>query len=325
MRVFILLVLGWMAASGCAAAEHRVTESRQAMGTLLEITAVAPTVARAHAALEAAFAEVDRLDGVLSNWRDSTELSRFNAAAGSGSVAISKDLECVFRQALEVFRGSAGAFDITLGAEILAQRRSAEQYLVVKPVASTCTGFFRKPGTGRRHGLPGRDALPPRLRVGPGRAALAAAGMAIDLGGIGKGYAVDRAREAMLQAGALAGFIDFGRSSIAGFGPQTWRVQARKLNGEPGEPIELRDASLSTSEAGGEGGAILDARTALPVPFARLATVRASSGAMADAWSTALVVLGRRGLARLSDSGLPHSAWLEDSAGLVRQDSAPAP
>ncbi|MBI3892286.1 MAG: FAD:protein FMN transferase [Candidatus Wallbacteria bacterium] len=297
MRAVLATVLLLTHCVTAAAGTATVAATRQAMGTLLEVTAVASNRRVAEAAVEAAFAEAARLDGVLSDWRGTTELSAFNRAAGTGPRPVSNDLLAVLRMSAAVHAASGGAFDVTVGPVVLALRRG-----------DRAAAF--SPGT--RALVDGAG-----LEVRGGSASLAHSGMACDLGGIGKGYAADRMREAMLRAGAGAGYIDFGRSTMVGFGPRCWRVLLCGLDGRIGPVIELRDCSLSTSRTGDPGCDTVDPRTCLPVPFRRIVTLRARSAGLADAWTKPPGVLGRLGLDLLVSSGLPCDVWYQDAAGAV--------
>ena len=126
-------------------------------------------------------------------------------------------------------------------------------------------------------------------------------GVSLDLGGIAKGHALDCAARVLREVGVTSALLHGGTSSILAIGaPATgngWRVAVRGRNSD--RPVELRDAALSVSDAGGPAGArrreshIVDPRTGSPVPPAVHATVIGPSARLADAWSTALVVLGR--------------------------------
>jgi thiamine biosynthesis lipoprotein len=167
------------------------------------------------------------------------------------------------------------------------------------------------------------------LTLGAEDAALTA-GAALDAGGIGKGIALDAIANLFREQGARAAFLDFGGSSQLALGappesPSGWKVAvAGAETGTLLGVLHLRDAALSTSRASAPGnpaGPIVDPRDAVPVPPPRLATVLAPDATTADAWSTALVVLGRDGLRRAEEAGL--EALYEDRGGVVRTKEFP--
>jgi thiamine biosynthesis lipoprotein len=159
------------------------------------------------------------------------------------------------------------------------------------------------------------------LRLDGDRAALVA-GAALDAGGIGKGMALDAVAAGLRRGGARAVFADFGGSSQLAVGTPDeaaagWRVAIGGL--APGTvlgEISLRDAALSTSRAASgpmPAGPIIDPRSGAPVFAARTATVRAADATSAEAWTKALIVHGRDGLAAAAAHGV--AALVEDEAG----------
>lgn len=250
-----------------------VSETRPAMGTLLEITLVADDTSTARQLLDEAFRETARLESILSNWSPSSEVEKFNRRVGGDWIPLSTDLERVIAIATDLSKVTKGAFDLTVDPLTRPRRQGA-------PLTPA--------GTRRRLALVGYEALECR----EGAARLARAGAGIDTGGIAKGYAVDRLVERLRAGGARAGFLNFGRSSMAGFGDRPWKVLTGGTSAAPGE-VALRDEALSTSLAG-PGGEILDPRTGLPVTRSATVTVITTSATEAECWSKALLILDER-------------------------------
>lgn len=155
---------------------HALTRSRLVMGTLLEVTA--------DAGAEEALAEVERLDGLLSTYKDGSEVSRLNARAGSGPVPVSGDLWAILQVSSRVWAASRGAFDPTYASSPSAR------------------GF-------------GRLTLDSRART----AALPPGGR-LDFGAVGKGFALDAAARALRARGAARALMNFG-GQVYAVGPWT--------------------------------------------------------------------------------------------------------
>jgi thiamine biosynthesis lipoprotein len=142
----------------------------------------------------------------------------------------------------------------------------------------------------------GSDAIETRE---PFRIRLRSPCLELDLGAIGKGYAVDRARELLRSAGIRSGMVNAGGSSIAAFGHvpgrSGWPVAFHAATGGP--ILLLRDASMSTSEQNARGdaaetsGAIIDPRSGTPVAAAFRVSVLAPHAIDSDALSTTLLML----------------------------------
>jgi len=312
MRVLLALTL--LLASACRGphlARHEFAQG--AMGTEFRIVLYASDEGRARAAAEAAFARIAALDAALSDYRAESELSRF-AQSSDGAlpgpwVPLSDELFDVLAAGAEVARASAGAFDVTLGPLVLLWRRAR-----------------------RQEELPSaQDLAEARARVGfealeldPARRSgrLTRARMRLDLGGIAKGYALDEARRVLAEHGLERVLIDGGGDLLAGAPPpgaRGWRVAIAGLNSadprrdRASSELELAHAALATSgdlersfELGGTRYShILDPRSGAALTERRLVSVQAPSGIEADAWATALSVLGPAGLERFPR----HSGW----------------
>lgn len=238
-----------------------VTRAQWLMGTVCEITAYGPG---ADEAADAAFAEIARLDRVMSLYKEASELSALNRS-GLVPFRCSESLWEALSLALGFARRSGGAFDPTILPAIH-----------LGPSALESVGYKK-------------------VRADPGRRAVSftVPGMALDLGGIGKGIALDRAVQVLKSRGVKSAFINFGGQIYAlGSAPGAagWRVKVPGLD----EELHIRDASVSTSGNSERPGHIVSPFTGRPVMDLGSVTVVAPTGAEADAWSTALFVLGRR-------------------------------
>lgn len=249
----------------------------------------------AEAALEA-LELLDALEEQLSFFRQHSEISRINRLASSQAVCVERWLFDLLQLAVSLYETTEGAFDVTAGP------------------LSEIWGFCRREGR-----LPGEPEIREALqRVGSCWLDLDASastirfgrqGMGINLGAIGKGYALDRCAEVLRQRGIEGYLIHGGQSSILGRGDrhaagnaQGWRVALR----HPLKPdqrlaeIWLRDRALGTSGAGNQFfyfrgrryGHILDPRTGRPAEELLSATALAPTAAQADALATAFFVMG---------------------------------
>lgn len=272
-----------------------VFAGRPCMGTALELTVEHRSEPRARALLEQGFGEAARLESILSNWRPDTELSRFNARAGTGAVPVSPELAEALLLSTRMHELTDGAFDVTLGPVILLLRKR------IHDRARLAEAHRLVDGRG--------------LSVRGHHAALVRKGMAVDLGGIGKGFAVDRIRDLLVRGGARSGFIDFGQSSQAAFGPKARIIGVRSLTGKPATRLELKDAALSTSDSGLSPSSILDPRTGDRVPARRQATVTGPSAAVTEGWTKPLIVLGRAWLTGPGRDRLPGKVHYKDEQG----------
>jgi thiamine biosynthesis lipoprotein len=164
---------------------------------------------------------------------------------------------------------------------------------------------------GRSDTLPTPEALAAaRGRVGAsgivvdgGRAGLARAGMSLDLGGLAKGWALDRAGEILRRRGVTRALLSFGQSSLLALGHppagEGWRVLVRDPRGDYAGVVSLRDLRLSVSGSFGASsviqgrrfGHVLDPRSGWPLTRAAQAVVLAPNGALAEALGKALLVL----------------------------------
>jgi thiamine biosynthesis lipoprotein len=261
------------------------------MGTTLRVGVYAPSRADGIVAIEAALKAVQLTDGLLSTWRDDSELARLNRTPPGQTAAVSPALAAVLAEVARWSRASGGAFDPAIGALVDA---------------------WDTRGRGR---VPTADALArARERSGPGAVELSADartwrrtvdGAWLDSGGFGKGAALAAARDSLAAHGMRSGLLDFGGQVLAIGGDSSaaaWAVPvaspARRL--EPVARLALRDRSASTSAQserfveveGRRYGHIFDPRTGRPVPAWGSVTVVARDPLLADILSTALLVLG---------------------------------
>ena len=290
-KLHLALCLALLAA--CTSTPRRFEYEEPHMGTTFRLVLYALTRAQADRAARAAFARVEALNGVFSDYDATSELSRLSATAGRGPRAVSAELGRVLRAAQELARLTGGAFDVTVGPYVRLWRRSARQ--------GELPGAERLAGAARAVGFE-------RLRLDPahGTAELLAPGMRLDLGGIAKGATLDLVLEELARHGIRRALVDGGGDLRLGAPPprrSRWRVT---VEGDDQMRLELAHCAVATSGmsarsvviAGERYSHIIDPSTGLGSTRRAQATVVAPDALRADALATALCIMdAREGLA----------------------------
>jgi FAD:protein FMN transferase len=264
---------------------HWIRVHRPAMACRFEVlldSQDAPLVAAARAALD----EIDAIEASLTYFRGTSELSRVNREAGRVPVVVSPALFALLRLCGEIHAQSGGAFDPT------------------STPLSRAWGFLARDGR-----LPEPSEIDAaRAAVGWEHVALAAEarsvrfdreGLELNLGAVGKGWALDRVTAGLRVAGVSRALLSAGGSSQRAWGRSPWDV-ALTSAGETLARLRLRDAALGTSgageqnfEAGGRRyGHVIDPRSGWPSEGVRSATAITDEAAVADALATAFLVGG---------------------------------
>jgi thiamine biosynthesis lipoprotein len=243
--------------------------------------------------LEAAFDEVDRIDRLMSHYKPESPLSRLNREAAAGPVVVTPELFDFIAECLRYSRDSDGAFDITVG-----------------PLMKTW-GFFR----GEGHLPSAQEVEDVRGRIGYAHVVLDAKartvrfdrpGIELDLGGIAKGYAVDRVVDLLRREHVAAALVSAGGSTIYALGAPPGRdawdvdIQDPVDSGRIALKVPLRDRALSVAGRAEKSferdgvvySHIMDPRTARPVQGILGVAVLTSTGTAGDALDDALFVQG---------------------------------
>jgi len=259
---------------------------RMLMGTMCTAVVEAPDGAAARTAADGALETIAALEDVMSSWRPASELSRMNALAGESPFTCSDTLFAVLDSSLVLARETDGAFEPTIDPLVTAWgQRGAGRVPAVDEKA-------RARALVDWHGL--------ALDSATHAATFAKPGMAVDLGGIGKGFALDRCAARFAGIDSVRALVNIGGEVLAIGG---WDVSVAHPSNRmmPVVRLHVVDASVSTSAqsergveiAGRRYGHILDPATGDPIPRAGSVTVVARSATRADALSTALFVMGR--------------------------------
>lgn len=276
------------------------------MATRFEIVLHGTNRVALRAAADEALHEIERLHAQLSFYSPTSEISFINCRASRQPVQVEPRLFALLKSAQRLHQETGGAFDITVAPLI------------------RCWGFVG--GTGN---LPSDEQIAEaRAQVGMGHVILDERrftvrfdrpGMMIDLGSIGKGYALEAAAEILLEAGIERALLHGGTSTVYAIGSppeaDAWKIaiesppprkakielpESPEPTGRPLAVVELADTSLSVSGVHGKCfrvgetvyGHVLDPRTGRPAQGALLAAVVLPSAAETDALSTALLLAG---------------------------------
>jgi thiamine biosynthesis lipoprotein len=303
---FVLDRLAWFllaAMCGVAATAETLVVSGPTMGTTYHVKLVGVTAAdqaSIRTEIEAVLADVDER---LSTYRQDSEVSRFNRAPAGKWFAVSPATAEVVDAALAVSRQTGGALDVTVGPLVRLWHFGPSAISETKSAADLAPPDERALRAARK--LIGYEKL--EVRRDPPALRKRVDGLEIDLSAVGEGDAIDRLAAAIAQRGIKNFLVELGgevRASGRGPGGKPWRVAVERPLVEQPEvqaAVSLSNAALATSgdyrrffEHGGRRYShIIDPSTGWPVNH-RLAsvTVAADNAMTADAWDTALLVLG---------------------------------
>lgn len=281
---------------------------RLVMGTFARAVAVTVDSETARQCVEAAFTEIRKVDELMSDYRADSQVSEVNRNGFRRAVKVSKPTYEVLQKAVEFSMLSGGAFDITVGPLVDIWRSAAEANAV--PADAELLQARSKVGCELLY----LDDNEKTVRF-------AVEGMRIDLGGIAKGYAVDRAIEAMQSRGAIGGMVDLG-GDIRCFGAPPpgkdyWLIGLQEPNLGTSDPwpvardksllvLKLTNAAIATSGdyrrfasiKGKRYSHIIDAGTGCSSDELTSVTIIAKKAVDADALATAVSVMGaEKGLA----------------------------
>lgn len=267
--------------------------ARNSMGTRFELALFGGDKVHLQAAGEAALDEIEILNDQLDLFKPASFLSHLNREAATKPVRLDPALFALIEQCRTVQAATDGAFDPAVG-----------------PLMA-CWGFHGNEGAQPDE----RARRQAALQSGMDKVVLdrrscsirySSPGVRLDFGAVAKGYALDRAAKILRAAGIRTAFLHGGSSSILALGAPpgrgAWKVAIENpcRAGDWLRIVSLNDCALSVSSPLGrsfevEGrvkGHIMDPRQGAPADAAILAAVVSSSAALADAWSTALVVRG---------------------------------
>ncbi|HUF09005.1 MAG TPA: FAD:protein FMN transferase [Rhodothermales bacterium] len=274
------------------------------MGTRFELALYGGDTVRLRAAGEEAVAQILRLHRELTAFRAESQVGRINGGASTGPVRVSAELFSLLVNVRRLSELTDGAFDVTVGPLLEAWGFRGER----KGFPDERTIAEALARVGFQHVL---------LNAGERSVSFGRPGMRLDLGGVGKGYALDVAIDVLRSAGVTCALIHGGTSTVRAIGlnpeGKSWKIGVRRPFAGAGEDllevVALEDNAMSVSavsgrffEVGGDVyGHVIDPRTGYPTGDADLAVVFAPSAMEADAMSTGLLVLGEAGISMLEE------------------------
>ncbi len=272
---------------------HKVHHSVQVMGTVVDLNFWTNDDPGAAKAAKAAFAEFERVDRLMSSWLQDSDVAKINRSAGAKGIVVDPEVMQLVLRAHEAGKASGGAFDISVGAFRGLWKFDQDVDGTIPSEAEVK----------KRAKLVNYRKV--RLSKKARRVRLARKGMRITLGGVAKGYAVDRAVAILRKQGFNDFILQAGGDLYASGQPgsRLWRVGIRDPRGGRDVPFamaEVKDRTFSTSGdyersvmvKGVRYHHILDPATGNPASRSRSVTVLANDALTADIWSTALFVMG---------------------------------
>ena len=304
--VLILVCLSAVNAKEADEPATFVHKKKYIMGTVYEIVAYDASPEHASAAIDKALEEISRLDGVMSNYKPESDLSRLNRNGHFHPETVSPDLYEAIRDSLEYSRLSDGQFDITVAPLV--------------DLWKAALGGDRAPSAEEQEKLRECVGYQKIQLQPPDRVRFHSSCMRIDLGSIGKGYAVDRAADILRSYGIQSALINAGESTIYGVGAPpgqaAWLVHLRDPSNQVDPKVWLCDNSVSTSEQTPPSllgidiaGHIIDPQTGRPLETPYALSIVAKTGTASDALSTTLLLLG-------PEKGKPIVMNLADAAAI---------
>ncbi|MBI1820373.1 MAG: FAD:protein FMN transferase [Nitrospirae bacterium] len=306
------ILLQWIASliclalfsSSCTPRLKIFDRSRYQMGTIVELTVVSSSEKKAEEAMTAGFAEIKRLEQLMSVYQETSEFSKINQMAGIQEVSVSPEVYDIIQKGLETGRLTEGGFNLAIGPAVKLWGVTESQHVPTPEELNQIRPLVNLD----------KIILNPQIHS----VFLKDKGMKIDSGGIGKGYAADRVEKVLKRHGIEAGMVAMaGDVKVFGIKPNglPWRVGIKHPR-QPGKvlaTIDLSNQAISTSgdyerffiKDGIRYHHLLDPKTLQPARGCQSVSIIAGDGTMSDALSTGIFIMGpEKGMALIEK--LPH-------------------
>ena len=305
-KIFILsaLVFVAVAANGQTRGFVTVQRSLELMGSKFEFTLVVPNEEIGYINIEEAASEIKRIENTISSWNPESETSLINDNAGLSPVKVSDELFKLIQRSIQTSELTNGAFDISYGAlNDLWKFDGSMQFLPTPEEISECV---------EKVGYKNIE-----LNIAEKTVYLKKKGMKLGFGGIGKGYAVDRAKEILMSKGVIAGMINAsgdittwgtkasGEKWLIGIENPGWRKNIFTWIPIVESSVSITDNYKKYVSVNGKRYShIINPRTGYPITGIDKVTVLAKTSELCDALATAVVILGKEeGLALVDQLG----------------------
>lgn len=292
--ILLLFSGGKLAAQGF----HRYHFQHPQMGTVFHAVFYSEKDSVAAAGIaRVLFDKIDSLNAIFSDWLPDSELNRLGRTSGSGTfVSVSPELFDILKLSRQFSKKTGGAFDVSIGPLTRLWRRSRNLKELPTPEAVAEA----------RNRVNWRQI---ELRQKGKKVRLRQSGMALDLGGIAQGWTADACLKVLKKQGIKRAMIDAGGDIALGESPpgeKAWKIEAPTASGE-NTVLYLKNCGITTSGAtfryleldGIRYSHIVDPRTGQPLTHRTLVTVAARNATTADAWATAISVMGQDGWQQL--------------------------
>jgi FAD:protein FMN transferase len=263
------------------------------MGNRFELTLLAESQQQAQTALEAAIAEIQRLEALLTTFSNSSETNQINAMAGTAPVRPSPEVYELISRSLRISELTQGAFDITYGG-VDKSLWNFDTHMTALPTAEVARASVRLVNYKNVVLDPKEKSVFLKLK-----------GMRIGFGGIGKGYAAERARQVLKQMGIQSGIVN-AAGDLTAWGSQPngrpWTIGIADPNAacQPFSSLQITDMAVATSGnyekfviiGGKRYSHTINPRTGLPVTGIKSVTILCPNAELADAMATPVMVMG---------------------------------
>ena len=304
--LLLFLIFGYRASVNAESKNRKFNETRLLMGTVVEVIVISDKEDVARKSIADAFSAMERVDRLMSNFKEDSDISRINRGAGIEDVAVDKDVIEVIKKSIYYSEISNGAFDITIGGV-------EELYKFEDKGRIPENGKFKNSVS-----LVGYK----NIIINGNTVRLTKKGMKLDLGGIAAGYAVDKGIDTIKKNGVVDALINAG-GDIRVIGESEngkWKIgilHSREEN-KLINTLTLKDISVTTSgdyrkyfiSGGKRYHHILNPSTGLPTEGVQSVTIIAPLAVDSDALATAVFVLGKK-------KGMEMIERLKDVEGII--------
>lgn len=308
--------------------------SHEAMSTFFQVLLCGPDPDKAKGVADWLFNEIDHIEGLLSRFDPCSDIGMINRLKPGESLRVSPDtLECLLI-ALWAYQETSGAFDVTVGPLMDVWRpllKMARESVSCQPDPDLLSETLSQMGMGRLW----LDPEERMVGIHLDKDEPSFPGLKLDLGGIGKGYALDKASEILEDWDVEAALLDSGTSTVLALGacPEAWGEESPGrgwpvgVGGPWGEAAGLHRADLVDGAVSGsgtevKGDHILDPRSGRPIQHHLAAWAWAPSAAVADALSTAFMVMSTEEVKRFCTSHEGIRAAVVSPEGVLKAFSS---